>query len=77
MPICTEPQRPDGYNGIIETNLSSVHAMAIDYPHRRICFDVSDYFEVAMPSVPAPSVPAPAGRNAWARFNDLRPPKGN
>ncbi|HEY6450884.1 MAG TPA: retropepsin-like aspartic protease, partial [Candidatus Cybelea sp.] len=25
MPICTEPQRPDGYNGIIETNLPTVH----------------------------------------------------
>jgi hypothetical protein len=40
MPICTEPQRPDGYNGIIETNLASVRAMDVDYPHRRICFDV-------------------------------------
>jgi hypothetical protein len=70
MPICTEPQRPDGYNGIIETNLSSVHAMAVDYPHRRICFDVSGYSEIA-----SPAVPAPAGRDAWERFNDLRPPK--
>jgi hypothetical protein len=41
IPICTEPERPDGYNGIIETNLPSVHAMAVDYPHRRICFDVA------------------------------------
>jgi hypothetical protein len=40
MPICTEPQRPDGYNGIIETNLATVRAMAVDYPHHRICFDV-------------------------------------
>ncbi len=69
MPICTEPQRPDGYNGIIETNLSSVHAMAVDYPHRRICFDVSGYSEVA-----SPNLPATGERNAWARFNDLRPP---
>ncbi|HVN68177.1 MAG TPA: retropepsin-like aspartic protease [Candidatus Binatia bacterium] len=42
MPVCTEPQRPDGYNGIIETNLSSVRAMAVDYPHSRICFDVAE-----------------------------------
>ena len=47
MPICTEPQRPDGYNGIIETNLETVHAMAVDYPHRRICFDVGGYVESA------------------------------
>jgi hypothetical protein len=43
MPICTSQQRPDGYNGIIETTLSSVHAMAVDYPHRRICFDVAGF----------------------------------
>ena len=41
IPMCTEPQRPDGYNGIIETNLPDVNAMAVDYPHRRICFDVA------------------------------------
>jgi hypothetical protein len=40
MPMCTEEERPDGYNGIIETNLPAMHAMAVDYPHRRICFDV-------------------------------------
>ena len=72
MPICTEPQRPDGYNGIIETNLPSIHAMAVDYPHRRICFDVA--------SSPAPAQ-ADVGRagglptDAWARFNYLRPPQ--
>lgn len=71
MPICTEPQRPDGYNGIIETNLSTVHAMAVDYAHRRICFDVGGYSDVAMPSAPAPATP---GRDAWSRFNYLRPP---
>ena len=43
MPMCTEEQRPDGYNGIIETNLPDVHAMAVDYPHRRICFDVASF----------------------------------
>ena len=43
MPMCTEEQRPDGYNGIIETNLPSVHAIAVDYPHRRICFDVAGF----------------------------------
>lgn len=73
MPICTEPQRPDGYNGIIETNLSSVQAMAVDYPHRRICFDVNGDTEVATPGLSAPV--EPIGRGAWARFNDLRPPK--
>jgi hypothetical protein len=74
MPICTEPQRPDGYNGIIETNLPSIHAMAVDYPHRRICFDVAPSTE---------SLQADVGRagglpnDAWARFNYLRPPKKN
>ncbi len=70
MPICTEPQRPDGYNGIIETNLPTVHAMAVDYPHQRICFDVTGYDQVASPGVP----PAD-GHDAWSRFNYLRPPK--
>lgn len=70
MPICTEPKRPDGYNGIVETNLPSVRAMAVDYPHHRICFDIT-----AESGVAARDVQPPAGRNAWARFNDLRPPK--
>lgn len=73
MPICTEPQRPDGYNGIIETNLPSVHAMAVDYPHRRICFDVGGYSESTPPDL-ARAVPN-APNDAWARFNYLRPPK--
>ncbi len=70
MPICTEPQRPDGYNGIIETNPPTVHAMAVDYPHRRICFDVNGYSEIA-----SPAAPAAAGQSAWSRFNYLRPPR--
>jgi hypothetical protein len=70
MPVCTEPQRPDGYNGIIETNLSTVHAMAVDYPHRRICFDVSPDSGGA-----APALSGAAGRDAWSRFNYLRPPQ--
>lgn len=70
MQICTESQRPDGYNGIIETNLPSVRAMAVDYPHRRICFDVAAETGVAGRDAQAPMV-----RDAWARFNDLRPPK--
>lgn len=77
MPICTEPQRPDGYNGIVETNLPTVHAMAVDYAHRRICFDVGGYSDVAMPVAPAAAV-APAAtpsHDAWSRFNYLRPPK--
>ena len=69
MPICTEPARPDGYNGIIETNLATVHAMAVDYPHRRICFDVSGYSKVA-----SPGNPANATHDAWSRFYYLRPP---
>lgn len=40
MPLCTAASRPDGYNGIIETNLPGVRAMAVDYPHRRVCFDL-------------------------------------
>jgi hypothetical protein len=71
MQICTESQRPDGYNGIIETNLVTVHAMAVDYPHSRICFDVSGPAEVATRQAPA----TPAGHNAWSRFNYLRPPR--
>jgi hypothetical protein len=70
MPICTEAQRPDGYNGIIETNLPTVHAMAVDYPHRRMCFDV------AYPAMTAAgSLPAPDRGGAWSRFNYLRPPQ--
>jgi hypothetical protein len=69
MPICTETQRPDGYNGIIETNLPTVHALAVDYPHRRICFDVSGYSQLSA-SGPLPAL----SRSAWSRFNYLRPP---
>jgi hypothetical protein len=68
MPICTEPSRPDGYNGIIETNLDSVHAMAVDYPHRRICFDVGPN------GTTASAFPATGAQSAWSRFNALRPP---
>jgi len=69
MPICTEPQRPDGYNGIIETNLSSIHAMAVDYPQHRICFNVG-----APAIVAARYAPPQAPSDAWSRFNELRPP---
>jgi hypothetical protein len=69
MPICTEPQRPDGYNGIIETNLPSVHAMAVDYAHRRICFNVNGYSTVA-----SPVTPKTPWHDAWSRFNYYRPP---
>lgn len=72
MPICTEPRRPDGFNGIIETNLPSVHLMAVDYPHKRLCFDV-DSFTQAYVAPPPASVAAPISE-AWARFNSLRPP---
>ncbi len=68
MPICTEPQRPDGYNGILETNLPAIHAMAVDYPQHRICFDVGA-------SVLAAARPSPGARtNAWSRFVEMRPP---
>ncbi len=68
MPICTETQRPDGYNGIIETNLASVAAIAVDYPHHKMCFDV------ASSSVTAAGAPPVSERGAWSRFNYLRPP---
>lgn len=71
MPICTEPQRPDGYNGIIETNLPAVHAMAVDYPHRRICFDVVGVSQAAASG----GAPANARNGAWSRFNYFRPPQ--
>jgi gag-polyprotein putative aspartyl protease len=38
LQLCTSVQRPDGYNGVVETNLSNVHQIAIDYPNRRLCF---------------------------------------
>jgi len=69
MPICTEAQRPDGYNGIIETNLSSVAAIGVDYPHHKMCFDVASYSRVTA----AGSAPQ-LDRGAWSRFNYLRPP---
>jgi hypothetical protein len=69
MPICTEARRPDGYNGIIETNLPTVHAMDVDYPHRRMCFDVGNY-----PQVTASGAATNRDRTAWSRFNYLRPP---
>lgn len=70
MPICTEPQRPDGYNGMVETNLSSIHAMAIDYPHHRMCFDVGGFLAEG----PAGTEPT-YWHDAWSRFKYLRPPK--
>jgi gag-polyprotein putative aspartyl protease len=70
MAICTEPRRPDGYNGIIETNLPSVHAMAVDYPHRKMCFDVNDFTQ----AYAAPAKLVPPTSEAWARYNSLRPP---
>lgn len=71
MPICTEPQRPDGYNGIIETNLPTVHAMAVDYPHRRMCFDVVAFSQVTA----SRGGPTAVRNSAWSRFNYLRPPQ--
>lgn len=38
LQLCTSVQPPDGYNGVMETNLPNVHQIAIDYPNRRICF---------------------------------------
>jgi hypothetical protein len=73
MPICTEPRRPDGYNGIIETNLPNVHAMAVDYPHRKMCFDVNEFTQAYAPP-PAPAPPSEPISEAWARYDSLRPP---
>jgi hypothetical protein len=72
MPICTEPMRPDGYNGILETYLPTIHAMAVDYPHRRMCFDTN-----GAPLFAAMRTQANYARSAWSRFNDLRgnPPR--
>jgi hypothetical protein len=36
--LCESSQPPDGYNGIIETNLPTVHQLAVDYPNQRLCF---------------------------------------
>lgn len=36
--LCASRQPPDGYNGIVETNLPTVRQLAIDYPDRRMCF---------------------------------------
>ncbi|MBV8725630.1 MAG: retropepsin-like domain-containing protein [Candidatus Eremiobacteraeota bacterium] len=71
MPICTESQRPDGYNGILETNLPSVAAMAVDYPRRRMCFDVS----TSSSSIARATTPSTPRGGAWTRFNSLRPPQ--
>jgi hypothetical protein len=38
LQLCTSPSRPDGYNGIVQATLPSVHQFAIDYPNRRLCF---------------------------------------
>jgi hypothetical protein len=70
MPICTEERRPDGYNGMIETTISSIHAMAVDYPHRRICFDVAN----AGQAWPASKSLGISRNAAWSRFDNLRPP---
>jgi gag-polyprotein putative aspartyl protease len=69
MPICTEPQRPDGYNGMLETNLSSVHALAVDYPHHRMCFEVGGFLAEG-PTGTEPTY----WHDAWSRFKYLRPP---
>jgi Aspartyl protease len=36
--LCETPQPPDGYDGIIQTNLPTVRELAVDYPNRRFCF---------------------------------------
>jgi hypothetical protein len=71
MPICTEQSRPDGYNGIIETNLSTVHALAVDYPHHRVCMELGVPTQVTA----AGSAPSSDRGPAWSRFNSLRPPR--
>jgi hypothetical protein len=40
MALCSADSHPDGYNGIIETNLPNVHQMFVDYAQHRICFDL-------------------------------------
>lgn len=36
--LCISPQPPDGYNGIMQTNLPNIQQIAVDYPNRRVCF---------------------------------------
>ncbi len=39
--LCVSAQPPDGYNGIMQTNLPNIQQIAVDYPNRRICFSSS------------------------------------
>jgi hypothetical protein len=68
MPICTAMQRPDGYNGIIETNLPTLHAMAVDYPHHRLCLDLTSSSLI----VSSRAAPTQVHSSAWSRFNQSR-----
>lgn len=40
MPLCAADAHPDGYNGIVETNLPNVRAMFVNYAQHRVCFDL-------------------------------------
>ncbi|HEY5426866.1 MAG TPA: retroviral-like aspartic protease family protein [Candidatus Tumulicola sp.] len=67
--LCTSAQRPDGYNGVIQTNFPTVHQLAIDYPNRRLCF-------TAGPPSPALLTTSPSlDRDAWSRFDRAHPPR--
>ncbi|HTA40657.1 MAG TPA: retropepsin-like aspartic protease [Candidatus Acidoferrales bacterium] len=36
--LCTSATPPAGYDGMLQTNLSTVHRLGIDYAARRVCF---------------------------------------
>jgi hypothetical protein len=36
--LCASPMPPAGYDGMLQTNLSTVHPLGIDYAGRRVCF---------------------------------------
>jgi hypothetical protein len=36
--LCSSIAQPDGYDGILQTNLPSIHRLAVDYPNKRMCF---------------------------------------
>ncbi len=66
--LCLADRRPDGQNGILETNLPTVHAIAVDYPHHRVCF------ALGAPSGITSIPPTDAlDQNAWTRLNAQHP----
>lgn len=67
-PMCTSSSQPDGYNGIVETNLPTVHQIAVDYPNKRMCFTADG-------AAPIAASPANLDRGAWSRYDSQHPPR--